>query len=194
MRNPEKHWQLKLASRSLKKKEKVEQILSFVHFDREYKYLEIGCEKGVLSYYLRKQGGDWYHSDIDEENVRVTKLLLKEKVFLVDPKKLNFYDHTFDGILAVDILEHVEEDELFLKEMKRILKPEGHLYITVPKSSKGPVLDWVERKIGIKPAFYGHVRAGYTFSELKEKLERFKMRIINCDSYSGFVYLTGHFG
>lgn len=181
------HWQLKLALRSLKKREKLKKILSFVKFKSHRKCLEIGCEKGVLSYFLKHHGINWYHSDVDAENVRTTKALLKDKVFQVDPLKMDFYDHTFDCVLASDILEHVEEDEVFLKEIKRILKPDGSLYITVPKANRGPVLDWLSRKLGVTAEFYGHVRDGYTLEILKEKLEDLKMEIIEHGSYSKFV-------
>ncbi|MEA3369398.1 MAG: class I SAM-dependent methyltransferase, partial [Candidatus Ratteibacteria bacterium] len=180
-------WQLKLASRSLKKREKLKRILSFIKPKKGKKCLEIGCEKGVLGHFLRQQGGNWYHSDIDRENVTVTKSLLRDKVFLIDPKQLNFYDHTFDCVLAVDFLEHIEDDELFLKEVKRILKRDGSLYITVPKSSRGPILNWLERKLGITADFYGHIKDGYNLAELKEKLERLKMNITAHSCYSFFV-------
>jgi len=181
------HWQLKLALRSLKKREKIKNILSFIKLKTHKKCLEIGCEKGVLSYLLRYYGINWYHSDIDEENVRVTKALLKEKVFQINPGKLNFYDHTFDCVLASDILEHVEKDELFLKEIKRILKPEGSLYITVPRLSRGPILNWLSKRLGVSAEFYGHVRDGYTLTALKKKLENLKMEIIAHSCYSRFV-------
>ena len=183
----EDHWQLKLASRSLKKREKLKQILSFINPRKDKKCLEIGCEKGVLGYFLRQQGGNWYHSDMDKENIAVTKSLLRDKVFLIDPKQLNFYDHTFDCVLAVDFLEHIENDELFLKEVKRILKSDGTLYITVPKSNRGPILNWLGRKLGITAGFYGHIRDGYSLAELNEKLEKLKMNIIAHSSYSSFV-------
>lgn len=45
---------------------------------------------------------------------------------------LPYADSTYDLILATDILEHVAEDEKALKEINRVLKPQGTLLVTVP--------------------------------------------------------------
>lgn len=43
-----------------------------------------------------------------------------------------FPDQSFSLVLATDILEHVDDDERALKEIKRVLKPGGVCLITVP--------------------------------------------------------------
>jgi SAM-dependent methyltransferase len=41
-------------------------------------------------------------------------------------------DHSFDAVLALDVLEHLDDDSLGLKEVSRLVKPGGLLLITVP--------------------------------------------------------------
>lgn len=43
-----------------------------------------------------------------------------------------FRDNFFDAIICSELLEHVENPESVLREIFRILKPEGRVFITVP--------------------------------------------------------------
>lgn len=50
----------------------------------------------------------------------------------LDVLPLPFADHTFDGILAQDVLEHLTDPVATLRELHRIMKPGGRLQIRVP--------------------------------------------------------------
>ena len=43
-----------------------------------------------------------------------------------------FGDGSFDFVFATDIIEHIEDDDRALAELRRVLKPGGHCLITVP--------------------------------------------------------------
>lgn len=45
---------------------------------------------------------------------------------------LPFKSNSFDSVLCTEVLEHVEEPGVCIKEMKRVLKDKGYMYITVP--------------------------------------------------------------
>ncbi len=49
-----------------------------------------------------------------------------------DATALPFRDHTFDAVFIFDVLEHIDAEELALKELGRVLKPKGRLLVTVP--------------------------------------------------------------
>lgn len=49
-----------------------------------------------------------------------------------DATALPFRDHAFDAVFIFDVLEHIDAEELALKELGRVLKPKGHLLVTVP--------------------------------------------------------------
>lgn len=74
----------------------------------------------------------------------------------------DFPDNQFDTILMLDILEHLEYPHKAIEEVKRILKPGGMLYITVPF------------------CFPRHGTEYYRFSDLalEKMLEGFKLEII----------------
>ena len=44
-----------------------------------------------------------------------------------------FWDNSLDTLIACDVLEHVPDDELAMKEIRRILKPGGMAILTVPQ-------------------------------------------------------------
>jgi 2-polyprenyl-3-methyl-5-hydroxy-6-metoxy-1,4-benzoquinol methylase len=182
----EQHWQLQIAEKSLKKQEKIRAIHDFIEPLSGKTCLEVGCDKGVLSYYLRQWGGNWTSIDADEENLRITRELVKDHVEYTDGITLNFTNAHFDCIIAIDFLEHIRTDQEFIAEMFRVLKSDGTLYITVPHTDKGLILNLVRRWLGFKPADYGHVREGYSLKELQEKLDKGGFHIQQSTTFSHF--------
>jgi ubiquinone/menaquinone biosynthesis C-methylase UbiE len=63
-----------------------------------------------------------------------------KEVVLGDMTRSNLPDETFDHVVSVEVLEHVEEDDLFVKEVSRVLKRGGVFLMTTPNG------DWVENK------------------------------------------------
>jgi SAM-dependent methyltransferase len=45
---------------------------------------------------------------------------------------LPFASASYDNVISLNTLEHIEDDRLALAEMIRVLKPGGHVHITVP--------------------------------------------------------------
>ena len=41
-------------------------------------------------------------------------------------------DHSVPACGLFDVIEHIEKDDEFLKEIKRLLRPDGRIYLTVP--------------------------------------------------------------
>lgn len=74
-------------------------------------------------------------------------------------KDMPFADGTFDFVFALEVLEHIEDDVEAMREIRRILKPDGFLVATVPAFMSL----W-----GYHDEKYGHVRR-YTKSELTGK-------------------------
>jgi len=61
----------------------------------------------------------------------VTKELGKEMVNC-SATEMPFEDNSFDMVCAFDVIEHIEDHEIALKEMDRVLKIDGVMFITVP--------------------------------------------------------------
>ena len=49
-----------------------------------------------------------------------------------DAVRLPFSESSFDAAFILDVLEHIDEDETVLREIRRVLRPGGSLLITVP--------------------------------------------------------------
>jgi ubiquinone/menaquinone biosynthesis C-methylase UbiE len=69
-----------------------------------------------------------------------------------DVRNMEFNDNTFDKVITISVIEHVypekDGDMIALGEIKRVLKPDGNLLLTIPYKSKhnivysdGPVYD-----------------------------------------------------
>lgn len=55
-----------------------------------------------------------------------------ETLVIGDMTKSGLPDESFDVITAVEVLEHVDQDELFVSEVRRVLKPGGKFIMTTP--------------------------------------------------------------
>jgi SAM-dependent methyltransferase len=50
-----------------------------------------------------------------------------------DLAHLPFEDNTFDGVVCIQVLEHVREPASIVRELARVLKPGGHFYLSAPQ-------------------------------------------------------------
>jgi len=79
------------------------------------------------------------------------------------------YNEQFDLVVSVDVMEHIEEDELVLENIGRALKPGGLFIMTTP---------WWDGKTPLEEIFIDeHVRPGYTEEETYEKFKRAGMPV-----------------
>ncbi len=49
-------------------------------------------------------------------------------------KKLPFKDNLFTAVLCLDVLEHLKNESSTLREIKRVLRPNGKLFLSLPNS------------------------------------------------------------
>ncbi len=97
--------------------------------------LEIGFGDGYLLNKLARHY-ECYGADISKSNVNQMKDRIKNVTFnLIDVDgKLPYEDNFFDGFVASEVLEHMDDEELVIciDEIHRILKPGGIAIITFP--------------------------------------------------------------
>jgi dTDP-4-dehydrorhamnose reductase len=96
------------------------------------KLLDFGCGSGIFVEELEKAGYDAHGVDISDEAVRFGALQGVKNLSVIDSHKINFPNNTFDVVLSMDVLEHLEDEEWALKEIERILKPNGIFVVMVP--------------------------------------------------------------
>ena len=71
-------------------------------------------------------------SDLSDESVRWCAEKGLPPVVKGDACALPFEAGRFDLVLATDIIEHVDDDRAAVVEFLRVLRPDGHVLITVP--------------------------------------------------------------
>jgi len=184
MRN--ENWQITLFKRSLMKKEKVRLISKIIDFKNK-KILDAGCSYGVVSYFLKKNGGKWFHCDLDFENIKNAKSILKDNLFQTSDKYFPLKNNNFDMVLLLDILEHVDDDKRLVKNAYKVLKKNGRLVISTPISGKFFILNKIKYLFGLKPEIYGHKREGYSLKELKNILIDSGFKVDFSSTYSKFL-------
>ena len=97
--------------------------------------LDIGCGIGGFLQYRTDTVG----VDVNPETVKYCQQQkLDARIMEID--QLPFESSTFDGVLMDNVLEHIGEPELILKEVKRVLVEGGKFVVGVP-GSKGYVSD-----------------------------------------------------
>lgn len=96
--------------------------------------LDVGCGTGATTCYLAQsrpniQGVDFSSLFIEEAK--------KNAPFfrVMDMTALDFPESSFDLVCSADAIEHVEGLDKALSEMKRVLKPGGHLILQAPNLS-----------------------------------------------------------
>ena len=110
-------------------------------FLNQKKALDIGCGPGEMVIDLASRSFETWGIDISEEMIRIarknianhTNQALKDKIHLEtgDIEKLKFYDKTFDLIVAAGVIEYLHNDELWIAELYRLLKPGGILILNI---------------------------------------------------------------
>ncbi|MCK5320167.1 class I SAM-dependent methyltransferase [Candidatus Parcubacteria bacterium] len=64
-------------------------------------------------------------------------------------KKLPLQDSSFNIVLSTAVIEHLNNYELALKEIYRILKSGGYLFLTTPSPQAKPILEFLAFKLKI---------------------------------------------
>jgi SAM-dependent methyltransferase len=167
-------WQLEMFDHSLKKCQKLEALWALMgNVDgKPCLLLTCGDNNGALNWHFREKGGHWTWGDVSGEHLDEMSQLLAEPVHQIPDHQFPFADGRFDCVVAIDVLEHLAEDQVFLREVGRVLRPGGRAVVTVPNGDARLLANRIKRVVGMRPAQYGHTRAGYTLAELRSALKQ----------------------
>ena len=108
---------------------------------KNVKILDIGCGGGLLSEPMCRLGAKVTGIDASDKNIKVAKLHSKKNNLRIDyfcssPEKFDAKDK-FDVILNMEIVEHVEDVNFFLKSCSKLLKKNGIMFVaTLNKTLK----------------------------------------------------------
>ncbi len=177
-------WPILLFQKSPLKQRKLKEITALLGNTEGKLCLDLGADNGVISYLLRQGSGRWKSADLTEEAVRSIRELVGEDVYQVEEPYLPFQDSELDCVVIVDMLEHVQDDQRFIEEIFRVLKPGGEVIINVPHL-KNSLLRKLRIAIGQTDEKHGHLRPGYTIEGLQRLLED-RFAIARHRTYSKF--------
>jgi len=108
------------------------------------KILDIGCGGGLLSEPMSRMGANVTGIDASDKNIKIAKIHSKKNKLKINylcssPEKLKI-GNKFDVILNMEIVEHVEDIDFFLKSCSKLLKKNGLMFVaTINKTLKSYV-------------------------------------------------------
>ena len=106
--------------------------------------MDIGCGGGLLSEPMSRMGANVTGIDASDKNIKIAKLHSKKNKLKINylcssPEKLKI-KKKFDVILNMEIVEHVEDIDFFLKSCSKLLKKNGLMFVaTINKTLKSYV-------------------------------------------------------
>lgn len=104
---------------------------SFFQKKNNLKILDVGCGTGIVLLELNKYGKT-VGIDVSINSLKFCRRRKIENILLSEAQELPFKKESFDLVMALDVIEHLDYDIQVMKEFKRICKKDGYLLVTVP--------------------------------------------------------------
>jgi len=134
---PHKFWHTKRYRKILSLSEKV-----------SGKILDIGCADGVFTQKIQKKTSAKKVIGVDVLVPSITwakrhwKNNQNLEFFVGNAHKLKFADDTFDAVYALEVMEHIQDPRLVIREIFRVLKKGGYAIALVPTDSEMFKFGW----------------------------------------------------
>ena len=102
------------------------------NFLKNLNILDIGCGGGLISEPMSRLGGIVTGIDASEKNIKIAQLHAKKNNLNIrylkkSPEQLNEFEK-FDVILNLEIIEHVENVNLYIESCYKLLKKNGIMF------------------------------------------------------------------
>jgi ubiquinone/menaquinone biosynthesis C-methylase UbiE/peptidoglycan/xylan/chitin deacetylase (PgdA/CDA1 family) len=160
--------------------------------------LDIGCGPGMMTEELTAKGYRFYGVDISENMIAECKKRfghMGNASFSVGKaERLEFGSSFFDLVTCMGVVEYLDDDAAVVEEISRVLKPGGHVVITLP-NRWSPYRLWHKvvcnkRLVDLAKRFMGRsdptlIHREYTEEEYKRLLAHFGLEVEKTVYYSG---------
>jgi len=153
-------------------------VLSFVKVSQYRTALEVGCGTGANLRVLESVGFLGIGLDQSLYALHLLKKKLNFPLLTGDLNHLPMKSKSLGLIIAMDVFEHLEDDENGISECYRVLNHGGILFLTVPAFRSL----W-----GIQDDVTGHKRR-YTMKEIKKKLRQEGFNIVRSSFFNFFLF------
>mgnify|MGYP001583979719 CR=1 FL=1 len=171
---------------------------------KEKKILDLGCGRGEFLTAMKSKGYDIigvepdpYKDEAIERNKKDNGV--EVEVLKVPGEAMPFQSETFDFIYCNDVLEHCKNPHQLLREIYRVLKPEGQMYLTVINrfGLRDPhfhlnFLNWIPRWLGERYIILRGKSKIPIPGRIKES--RYKLSDMHYFTFSGFKKIAQEFG
>lgn len=130
-----------------------EAIADRIAQDRPARILDWGCGLGQVTSLLRQRGLQTEPFDYREDVTEPTRRRLEhypdvEAMHSNDPVALPYADGEFDAVLSLGVLEHVQDPDASLEELRRVLEPGGTFYV-YKLPNRFSYLEWIAKRLGL---------------------------------------------
>ncbi|MFQ5922274.1 MAG: class I SAM-dependent methyltransferase [Anaerolineales bacterium] len=118
----------------------------------EDKVLDVGCGTGIWVDRLHREFGiTGFGIDISSQSLRTaTKESPKSLSFLcAEGSVLPYRDGSFDAVISLDVLEHIEDQRRCLEEMSRVISPGGSLFLWTLNRNQRFTWNWWLAQFGV---------------------------------------------
>lgn len=120
------HWWFRARSEILRR-----YLLRNVIRERKLKILNVGVATGATTMMLQRMG-EVTSLEYEQDCINFVKDKVDFEIIQGSILELPFTDNQFDLVCAFDVIEHVEDDKLAVKEMARVCVQGGSVMVTVP--------------------------------------------------------------
>jgi 2-polyprenyl-3-methyl-5-hydroxy-6-metoxy-1,4-benzoquinol methylase len=165
------------------------------------KVLEVACGRGGFATLLASRGALMFGADFSETALRIARSKTpangaRVQLAQADAQQLPYADESFDIVLSCETIEHLPDPAHALKEMRRVCRTGGLLYLTTPNYFNAMGLYYIYARRRGRPATPGshqpidHV---FLFPGIRRMVKRAGWTIVRSDgTVHQFPVRRGH--
>jgi len=161
-------------------KNRIKIAIKFAALKDDSVILDVGSREGHLLKSIRNANISCKCYGIETDSRVLTKIKTCD-VRLADARQMPFEKEFFNVVFVLDVLEHIEELEKTINEIKRVLKPEGFVILS------GPTESWFYKFCRVLyRRMLEHEEHVHTVYDIEKKFESKGFQLVKRESLPGF--------
>lgn len=163
-------------------KDELERYLHIKRYELAKKYckdgniLDLGCGLGWGTNFLSSKGMV-VGVDVDRETIKKKDINTNTEFIVSDATNLPFRNKSFDTVVSIENIEHVQDQVKYIREVNRILKNNGVFIISTP--NEGNFINKLADKIGYKRTKNPYHVKEFACNELIIFLEKHGFKVLH---------------